>query len=172
MITTIGLVVHSMADGFAFGSSAFSDLSTLSNLHQVVFFALMLHKCPAAIGLTSFLMHEGLKFKEIVKHLLAFTLSSPICALVTFYTFSALWDRNASNLQAQFYVGMFLLISAGTFLYVAMIHILPEVYCSTDTHRPHTHKHLPEDHVHDKANHPKEVELAGMMLGLMTPFFL
>lgn len=69
-------------------------------------------------------------------------------------------------------VGIFLLISAGTFLYVAMIHILPEVYCTTDTHRPHTHKHKPEDHVHDEEHFPKIVELGAMITGLCLPFLI
>jgi hypothetical protein len=66
-------------------------------------------------------------------------------------------------------VGFFLLLSAGTFLYVATIHILPEVYCNTDTHRPHTHKHRPEDHVHDNEHFPKEIELLVMLIGLFVP---
>ena len=67
---------------------------------------------------------------------------------------------------------MFLLISAGSFLYVATIHILPEVFCNTDIHRPHTHKHLPEDHVHDDEHFNKGIELATIMVGLITPFIL
>ena len=64
------------------------------------------------------------------------------------------------------------MISAGTFMYVAMIHILPEVYCNADTHRPHTHKHRPEDHVHDESHFPKEVELMAMVVGLLFPMIL
>jgi hypothetical protein len=69
-------------------------------------------------------------------------------------------------------VGVLLLISAGTFMYVAMIHILPEVYCNTDTHRPHTHKHRPEDHVHDDSHYAKEIELMAMVSGLLAPLLL
>lgn len=69
-------------------------------------------------------------------------------------------------------VGILLLISAGTFMYVAMIHILPEVYCNTETHRPHTHKHTPEDHVHDENHFSKEVELVAMIIGLLAPLLL
>lgn len=72
----------------------------------------------------------------------------------------------------MFLVGIFLLVSAGTFLYVAMIHILPEVYCNTESHRPHTHKHKPEDHVHNDEHYPKEAELAAMVVGLLLPFVL
>jgi hypothetical protein len=72
----------------------------------------------------------------------------------------------------MFWVGILLLISAGSFLYVATIHILPEVYCNTDIHRPHDHKHLPEDHVHDEEHFSKPVELMCILIGLMTPYLL
>jgi len=135
IITTIGLVVHSLSDGFALGSATYSDITNESSLTIIIFVALMLHKGPAAIGLTTFLMHEGLKRKQIILHLLAFTLSSPVSALLTFYGFNLLSDRsNAGSPQTMKLVGFFLLISAGTFLYVAMIHILPEVYCNSDSH--------------------------------------
>ena len=72
----------------------------------------------------------------------------------------------------MFWVGILLLVSAGSFLYVATIHILPEVYCNTEIHRPHNHTHLPEDHVHDSEHFSKSVELFVIMLGLFVPFLL
>ena len=148
-------------------------MGNLTNLHIIVFIALMLHKCPAAIGLSTFLLHEKVPLKKIAYHLLAFTLSSPIVAIITFYGFVFIGSRESAGTPgALLIVGVFLLISAGTFLYVAMIHILPEVYCSTDTHRPHTHKHRPEDHVHDDEHYPKELELVAMLIGLGLPLLL
>jgi hypothetical protein len=67
------------------------------------------------------------------------------------------------------YVGVLLLVSAGTFIYVATIHILPEVYCNTDIHRDKNHDHGPEDHVHGKDHFSKEVELLIMVVGLFFP---
>lgn len=69
----------------------------------------------------------------------------------------------------QFWVGVALLVSGGAFVYVATIHILPEVFCNTDIHRPHTHKHLPEDHVHDEEHYRKSIELAAMIAGMLVP---
>jgi len=86
-----------------------------------------------------------------------------------------LWEKGQMNTPQStlmFYVGILLLISAGSFLYVATIHILPEVYCNTDIHRPHTHHHLPEDHVHDEEHYSKPVELGAILTGLMTPYLL
>ena len=134
-----------------------------------MFIALIMHKLPAALGLTTFLMHEKQSQKTIALHLLAFTLSSPVTALITYFSFKA--ASNESSPAVLIAVGMFLLVSAGTFLYVATIHILPEVYCNTDIHRPHSHKHRAADHVHQEETHyRKEIELIFMILGLMVPF--
>jgi hypothetical protein len=78
-------------------------------------------------------------------------------------------DENSATFKL---VGILLLVSAGSFMYVAMIHILPEVYCNTDSHRPHTHKHTPEDHVHDENHYSKEIELLAMVTGLLSPLLL
>ena len=72
----------------------------------------------------------------------------------------------------MFWAGILLLVSAGSFIYVATIHILPEVFCNTDIHRPHTHKHLPEDDIHDEEHFSKGIELITILIGLIAPFFL
>ena len=122
----------------------------------LIFLAIFMHKAPAAIGFGTFLLHEGLRDWSIAKHLLvlyqfklqAFTLSCPIFAILTYATLSEfLSSMDATSLM--FWSGILLLVSAGSFIYVATIHILPEVFCNTDIHRPHTHKHMPEDHMHD-----------------------
>jgi len=65
-----------------------------------------------------------------------------------------------------------LLISAGTFLYAATIHILPEVYCKNDTHMPHSHKHFVDEHLHDEHHSSKSIEMMSVVLGLFFPFIL
>lgn len=140
IVTTIGLVVHSFSDGFALGASFFhtelikalkaknpNDLSLKSeneNLGWLIFIAIILHKVPATIGLSTFLRHKKMPFKNLVHHLLAFTSASPIACLLTFWYLSL--TGQAKNLKET--VAILLLFSAGTFLYVATIHILPEVY--------------------------------------------
>ncbi|XP_054168142.1 zinc transporter ZIP9-like [Oppia nitens] len=118
---TIGLVVHSAADGIALGAAA---TTSHTDVEMIVFLAIMLHKAPAAFGLVTFLMHEGLERSKLRKHLLAFSLSAPIAAFITFFGISqgakeALSDYNAT--------GIAMLFSAGTFLYVATVHVLPEI---------------------------------------------
>ena len=46
---TLGLIVHAAADGIALGAAA---STAKSDLQLVVFLAIMLHKAPAAFGLT------------------------------------------------------------------------------------------------------------------------
>ena len=71
IITTVGLVVHSIADGFALGSSTYASSSKGgTNLHYIIFLALLMHKLPAAIGFVTYLNVEGLQFREICKHLI------------------------------------------------------------------------------------------------------
>ena len=50
---TIGLIAHAAADGLAVGASVSSSTET----GLIVFVAIMLHKGPAAFGLSSFLKH-------------------------------------------------------------------------------------------------------------------
>lgn len=54
---TIGLVVHAAADGIALGAAA---TTSHHDVEMIVFLAIMLHKAPAAFGLVSFLLHEGI----------------------------------------------------------------------------------------------------------------
>ena len=44
----------------------------------------MLHKAPAAFGLVTFLMHEGIDRSRIRKHLLTFSFAAPTLALTTY----------------------------------------------------------------------------------------
>jgi zinc transporter ZupT len=103
----------------------------------------------------------------------AFTLSAPLATIGAYFLLILIeTGSTVSPKQLMFWVGILLLLSAGSFLYVATIHILPEVYCNTDIHRPHTHHHLPEDHVHDEEHYSKPIELLSIMAGLLTPNLL
>ena len=57
----LGLLVHAGADGVALGASMFSGREALEVL---VFVAIMLHKAPAAFGMSTFLLHGGVPMKE------------------------------------------------------------------------------------------------------------
>ncbi|XP_026166049.1 zinc transporter ZIP9 [Mastacembelus armatus] len=118
---TLGLVIHAAADGFALGAAVATGQVTVQ---VVVFFAVILHKAPAAFGLVSFLMHTGLEKKHIQGHLLAFSAASPLVAISTYFIIHASGRSPQNQLSAT---GVGMLFSAGTFLYVATVHVLPEI---------------------------------------------
>ena len=117
--TTVGLVIHACADGIALGASS----TTTSRLSFIIFAALMIHKAPAAFGLTSVLLKQGLSKRAARAHLIVFSLAAPVGALLTWsaahllgYSSSMLGDSGST----EFATGVLLLFSGGTFLYVAM----------------------------------------------------
>ncbi|XP_053330592.1 zinc transporter ZIP9 [Spea bombifrons] len=119
--TTLGLVVHAAADGVALGAAA---STSQTSVQLIVFVAIMLHKAPAAFGLVSFLMHAGLERNRIRKHLLVFALAAPVLSMLTYVGLSKSSKEALSEVNAT---GVAMLFSAGTFLYVATVHVLPEV---------------------------------------------
>lgn len=118
---TLGLLVHAAADGVALGAAA---TTTRTDIEMIVFLAIMLHKAPAAFGLSSFLLHEGYDRTRIRRHLLAFSLAAPLFSLLTYYGLSASGKEVFASYNGT---GLAMLFSAGTFLYVATVHILPEL---------------------------------------------
>lgn len=116
--TTIGLVIHAAADGIALGASS---TATNSGLSLVIFFAIMIHKAPAAFGLTSVLIKQGLSKRAARGHLVLFSLAAPAGAIVTWILANVLGGGKSHNPKTTtWWTGMLLLFSAGTFLYVAM----------------------------------------------------
>lgn len=113
LATTTGLVIHAFADGIAMGASASSADASLG---FIIFFAIMIHKAPAAFGLTSVLLKHGLSKRAARGHLIIFSLASPFGALTTWILVSALGGQHMEGEKAQFWTGMLLLFSAGTFL--------------------------------------------------------
>ncbi|KFZ06871.1 hypothetical protein V501_07005 [Pseudogymnoascus sp. VKM F-4519 (FW-2642)] len=118
LATTTGLVIHAAADGIAMGASA---TSSNTKLGFIIFLAIMLHKAPAAFGLTSVLLKQGLSKRAARGHLIIFSLAAPIGALTTWLLVNiAGGGAGMEGENGQWWTGMLLLFSAGTFLYVAM----------------------------------------------------
>lgn len=127
--TSIGLIIHSTADGIALGASAHASAA----LSSIVFFAMMLHKAPAAFGLTAVLLKQTLTKRQIRLHLAGFSLAAPLGALLTYGFINSLKSRmvgevplNGIDQHSAFYTGFILLFSGGTFLYVAASHVPKE----------------------------------------------
>ncbi|KAK6306829.1 hypothetical protein J4Q44_G00219770 [Coregonus suidteri] len=156
--TTLGLVVHAAADGVALGAAA---STSQTSVQLIVFVAIMLHKAPAAFGLVSFLMHAGLERNRIRKHLLVFALAAPVLAMVTFVGLSQSSKEALSDVNAT---GVAMLFSAGTFLYVATVHVLPEVGGTGHSHAPAPGK--------EAAKGLSKVEVGTLLLGCLIPLVL
>uniref|UniRef100_A0A3Q0RLM6 Zinc transporter ZIP9 n=1 Tax=Amphilophus citrinellus TaxID=61819 RepID=A0A3Q0RLM6_AMPCI len=156
---TLGLVIHAAADGFALGAAVATGQVTVQ---VIVFFAVILHKAPAAFGLVSFLMHGGLEKKYIQGHLLAFSAAAPVVAIATYFILYA------NQLSAT---GVGMLFSAGTFLYVATVHVLPEV-SSNRTGQPTSDPEQPSGAETHRHGHLGLLESLTLILGVGLPMVL
>jgi len=154
---TLGLVVHAAADGVALGAAATTGQT---DVEIIVFLAIMLHKAPASFGLVTYLMHEGLERSRIRKHLLVFSLAAPALAIITFLLLTVHGKENLDTFSAT---GVAMLFSAGTFLYVATVHVLPEV---TNIGQGHSHGGG------DQKGGFSKSELLMLILGAIMPLFL
>ncbi|XP_049626416.1 zinc transporter ZIP9 isoform X1 [Suncus etruscus] len=154
--TTLGLVVHAAADGVALGAAA---STSQTSVQLIVFVAIMLHKAPAAFGLVSFLMHAGLERNRIRKHLLVFALAAPVMSMVTYLGLSKSSKEALSEVNAT---GVAMLFSAGTFLYVATVHVLPEVGGMGHSHKPDS----------TGGRGLSRLEVAALVVGCLIPLIL
>lgn len=180
--TTVGLVIHACADGIALGASSTSSGASSSgrNLSFIIFIALMIHKAPAAFGLTTTLLKQGLSKRAARAHLIVFSLAAPAGALVTWATASLLgYGGLPESMSAEFATGVLLLFSGGTFLYVAM-HTMQDGGGHAE-HVGNGYAEVPMNGYGDSGSaQSKEssehgvaetfVTVAGMMLPLLTQF--
>ena len=156
---TLGLVVHAAADGVALGAAA---TTSQADVELIVFLAIMLHKAPAAFGLVSFLLHEGVDRKKIGRHLLVFSFAAPCLALLTYFGIGKEGKETLSNVNAT---GLAMLFSAGTFLYVSTVHVLPELM----TRNNNTYAHLPSAENVAVSSGLKVKEILVLVMGSFLP---
>ncbi|TEB30701.1 hypothetical protein FA13DRAFT_1733561 [Coprinellus micaceus] len=121
---TVGLVIHSLADGLALGVSSLAKTevgSIASNISIVVFLALLLHKGPTALALTTSLLAFNLPRADCKKYLFAFTAATPISALLSYALFSFFTGDRSEDSGTNSWTGIAMLVSGGSFLYVATV---------------------------------------------------
>ncbi|KKY23811.1 putative zip metal ion [Phaeomoniella chlamydospora] len=169
--TTTGLVIHAAADGIALGASSSAENTGLS---FIIFLAIMVHKAPAAFGLTSVLLKQGLSKRVARGHLVLFSLAAPVGAILT-WTLSAFigFGGLANEQNRGWWTGMLLLFSGGTFLYVAM-QTMQEVGSS------YGDKHIDGQangylDGRDQRQEPQKPEIRDLMaavFGMILPLFL
>ncbi|KAJ4298105.1 hypothetical protein N0V90_006004 [Kalmusia sp. IMI 367209] len=160
--TTIGLVIHSCADGIALGASSTAPSTSLS---LVIFLAIMLHKAPAAFGLTAVLLKQGLSKRRVRTHLAIFSLAAPAGAVLTWAIVHLLGrGRLGGDDGLAWTTGWVLLFSGGTFLYVAM-HSMTEA--TTSHEEPVINGYI--DHHSAQQNGLSKSDIAIVLTGMLLP---
>ncbi|KAF1967752.1 ZIP metal ion transporter-like protein [Bimuria novae-zelandiae CBS 107.79] len=163
--TTIGLVIHSCADGIALGASSSAPSTSLS---LVIFLAIMLHKAPAAFGMTSVLLKQGFSKRRIQKHLAIFSMAAPAGAVLTWSIVHLLGrNRLGGDDGLAWTTGWVLLFSGGTFLYVAM-HSMTEA--TTSEEQPVINGYINHHTSHSSGLSKSDIAfvLTGMLVPLLT----
>ncbi|KAM0756558.1 Zip-domain-containing protein [Meredithblackwellia eburnea MCA 4105] len=121
--TVIGLLAHSLADGISLGAASISGTTTIGSsggagLEMIVFIAIMLHKAPTAFALASLLIADASCTQSFIrKSLIAFSLASPVGAILTYVLLGIVGVGEGSDMG--WWTGMALVFSGGTFLFVA-----------------------------------------------------
>ncbi len=134
----LGLSLHSLVTGIALGTGIL-----VPKLGLVVFLAIILHKLPASLSLTSLFIKEGYSNKKLFVYLSAFSLMVPVGAFIT------LLFLQKTSVQT---IGALTAFSAGTFLHVASDDLLPEVH----------------QHSHDRYSRLAYFALGLIVIGLVT----
>lgn len=113
---SVGLGLHALTDGLALGASVATELLVIT---LPILVAVMVHKVPVAFSLGTFLWQQRqAKGLYPLRILLLFSLATPSGLLITF-----LFLRHLPHV----WIGLMLLFSGGTFLYVAAVDVLGQV---------------------------------------------
>ncbi|PGG99647.1 solute carrier family 39 (zinc transporter), member 9 [Blastomyces parvus] len=168
---TTGLAIHAAADGVALGASISS-----TSLSLIIFMAIMVHKAPAAFGLTTALLKQGLSTRAIRGHLLIFSLAAPVGAFLTWIVAHTVMAGQAGDeLATRWRTGILLLFSAGTFLYVAM-HTMQETGATTEMSRrdsSYANGYVVDGRENaQRTQHKSMRDLIATVVGMILPVFL
>lgn len=106
---------------------------------------------------------------RIRKHLAIFSLSAPLLTILTYFGIGQEQKETLNSVNAT---GIAMLFSAGTFLYVATVHVLPEL--TAHSHPPPTYSHLESPQMPTPKGFTglKNSELAILIVGALTPLLL
>ena len=116
LVMTVGLSMHAIGDGLAIGAASASGEASISLL---VAFGVLVHRVPAALSLGVFSSHEDASRTSIWGGLLLFAAATPAGAIAAYFILDG---ADGSS------VGLVLLFSAGTFIYVTTVDTLPSIH--------------------------------------------
>ncbi len=111
----LGLGIHELTDGLALGASLATGSWTLT---LPILAAVLAHRIPVAFSLGAFLWRPMQETSHPLRTLLGFSLTTPLGLMLTFLLLERL---------PQVWIGLGLLFSGGTFLYVAAVDALGRV---------------------------------------------
>lgn len=123
MPAIIGLTVHAFIDGMVIGASMAEGSAALTFTMVLV---IMMHKFPAAFSVSAFSLHERHNRNRSKIDLLVFSAATPV-AIIIFWNLFAQVDAAARGLAVLF--------SAGTFLYIATVDVLPAMHVTSKARR-------------------------------------
>ena len=115
-LLVFGLTLHSATDGLAIGAALASGSTSIT---AAVALAVLIHKGPAAFSLGMFSLHEREERKDSIRDVVIFSLATPVMMLLAFVALEGLETH---------LIGLAMLFSAGTFLYVATVDTLPDIH--------------------------------------------
>lgn len=117
MVAFVGLTMHTFIDGVALGAAARTE--DFSTLGLVVFIAIAAHKMPSSFTLGSILLSSGYERHKVAQMVGLFSVMVIAGAVVSYQVFENL---------ADLWLGAILAFSAGTFVYVAAVDVMPEMH--------------------------------------------
>ena len=110
----LGISLHSVLDGLALGAGLM-----LPHLGPVLLLAVIIHKMPDSISISSILLSVGWSRRRVALLSVLFSLMTPLGVLVAYLFFRTLSPEN---------IAVAIGISSGTFLAIATADILPQVH--------------------------------------------
>ncbi|MBI1861695.1 MAG: ZIP family metal transporter [Deltaproteobacteria bacterium] len=111
----IGLTIHGLIEGAALASSL-----VVPKIGPMVLIAIVSHKLPSGIALSSILKMAGISKRKSVAFVTGVAISGPVGLFLSY----ALLSQMAQSATA----GALLSMSAGTFLYIGACDLLPEMH--------------------------------------------
>ena len=111
----IGLSIHALTDGLAVGAVLTTNSISLT---VPLMLGIVMHKMPAAFSLSAFSQHSHGNVQRTWKELVVFSLATPVALFIAWRVLGALERK---------WLGLAVLASAGTLLYVATVDVLPNV---------------------------------------------
>ena len=110
-----GILLHSLIDGALIGIG----FEVSFTLGLVTALAVLVHKIPDGLSVSTIMLHSGFTKKEASKNSTLVALATPLGAILAYFLL-----RGVSN-EA---VGLALGFSAGTFLYISASDLVPETH--------------------------------------------